>query len=624
MAGESDRDTPKRPHWCLGSDGGYKHGTTNEAQIREWWTQHPEAWIGMWPGPSGLLIIDLDGKDGKQGIEGWVSMPETNGDLGQCAIPTLSRAGFHVWFRRPQGVGISSRRGTLPKDIDVRCDAGGVVLYELPPEEKIQPAPAWLIQRLQSGGRAYDDGNRIIRGNVIDMGAEFQERGLYLDSLGGGKHAVTCPWSEEHSMNSGITETVIFEPSEEGAVWGFKCHHSHCDERTIKDVWRWITLQRSIEAAPDSIRYSQLVQSGALRCRPKPEPAETDDDEPDQEQTTAAGAFVAQSAEEFMKRRFPPKELLIENLLHRRDLVALGARRRNGKTSFLTNMAVALATGAPEFAGFAIPRPRRTLLVMLEDDGGEYQNLLRAVAGANDLGGRLRVLVRDDFEERGITIDAKDPKFQAVIMEHAIQHRADVVVLDNLAHLVAARYGDPEVIHDTMKWAYRLARTANAAVIIAAHPRKNGSGDGVVNLSSGTKIEFFESIMGSSHFINTTGSLWGLERDEVNDRVTFVGGRQRSEGGDRTLYIQRDDDGWFRVLDDAEANRINVINTTKRQQAWDLLPKSFTAVEGERFVNGVMKPSAFYGWLKLCVQARLLKPAGGLAVSSRRYTKAIN
>ena len=36
MAGESDHTTPKRPHWCLGSDGGYKHGTTNEAQIREW------------------------------------------------------------------------------------------------------------------------------------------------------------------------------------------------------------------------------------------------------------------------------------------------------------------------------------------------------------------------------------------------------------------------------------------------------------------------------------------------------------------------------------------------------------------------------------------------------------
>ena len=60
---------------------------------------------------------------------------------------------------------------------------------------------------------------------------------------------------------------------------------------------------------------------------------------------------LADTAEDFLARKFPEKEPLIEHLLHRRDLVALGARRRHGKTSFLTNMAVAMAIPVPDFLG---------------------------------------------------------------------------------------------------------------------------------------------------------------------------------------------------------------------------------------------------------------------------------
>ena len=74
-------------------------------------------------------------------------------------------------------------------------------------------------------------------GTVLDMKAEFEARGWYLHDLANGKHAVRCPWVEEHSGESGPTQTVIFEPTEEGTVWGFNCKHSHCRERTIRDVW---------------------------------------------------------------------------------------------------------------------------------------------------------------------------------------------------------------------------------------------------------------------------------------------------------------------------------------------------------------------------------------------------
>lgn len=69
-----------------------------------------------------------------------------------------------------------------------------------------------------------------------NMLAEFQGRGLYLRALAPPKHAVTCPWQSEHSTESGVSETCIFELETPDAPWGFKCMHSHCSERTIKDV----------------------------------------------------------------------------------------------------------------------------------------------------------------------------------------------------------------------------------------------------------------------------------------------------------------------------------------------------------------------------------------------------
>jgi hypothetical protein len=45
--------------------------------------------------------------------------------------------------------------------------------------------------------------------------------------------------------------------------------------------------------------------------------------------------------------------------------------------------------------------------------------------------------------------------------------------------------------------------------------------------------------MGSSHFINSTASLWGLDRPEGEDYSVFLGGRQRGDGNQKTCMIQR-------------------------------------------------------------------------------------
>lgn len=60
----------------------------------------------------------------------------------------------------------------------------------------------------------------------------FSQAGMYLRPLGGGKHAVVCPWAGQHSTCGGEydTGTVLFTSGREPA---FRCAHSHCQGRYL-------------------------------------------------------------------------------------------------------------------------------------------------------------------------------------------------------------------------------------------------------------------------------------------------------------------------------------------------------------------------------------------------------
>lgn len=67
------------------------------------------------------------------------------------------------------------------------------------------------------------------------LGAFTQKQGL-IKGFSKGKVEVTCPWVEEHT--GGVDDGTAFIVNENGSL-GFKCHHGHCQEKGLKDVWAW-------------------------------------------------------------------------------------------------------------------------------------------------------------------------------------------------------------------------------------------------------------------------------------------------------------------------------------------------------------------------------------------------
>jgi len=55
---------------------GFKSCTTDESTIKEWWKKYPEAGIGISCGHSGIVVVDIDIRDGKKGFDSFASLDQ--------------------------------------------------------------------------------------------------------------------------------------------------------------------------------------------------------------------------------------------------------------------------------------------------------------------------------------------------------------------------------------------------------------------------------------------------------------------------------------------------------------------------------------------------------------------
>jgi hypothetical protein len=74
------------------------------------------------------------------------------------------------------------------------------------------------------------------------------ESGLYQSHLGDGRHAITCPWVQEHTGGD-TGGTALIDPGPLNQWFGaFKCWHGHCESRRLGDVYRYMRQIRQVAA----------------------------------------------------------------------------------------------------------------------------------------------------------------------------------------------------------------------------------------------------------------------------------------------------------------------------------------------------------------------------------------
>jgi putative DNA primase/helicase len=110
--------------------GGLYKATTDEGQIRLWWTRWPNALIGVRTGAaSGMFAIDPDAPKRPGNVDGrdaWNNLA-TQHSLPPTRTHVTPSGGLHVLFRWRPDCPVSNTAAGLPAGIDVRGEGGYIV-----------------------------------------------------------------------------------------------------------------------------------------------------------------------------------------------------------------------------------------------------------------------------------------------------------------------------------------------------------------------------------------------------------------------------------------------------------------------------------------------------------------
>lgn len=130
-----------------------KLATRDPETIRSWWTQWPNANIGIAAEPSGLLVLDVDNKGDKRGSEEILKLEVEGLELPTTYEQKTPTGGVHYVYRTPSPV--QSKVNALARGLDIKSAGGYVVgAGSVVPAGTyagngldVADAPGWLVAR---------------------------------------------------------------------------------------------------------------------------------------------------------------------------------------------------------------------------------------------------------------------------------------------------------------------------------------------------------------------------------------------------------------------------------------------------------------------------------------------
>jgi hypothetical protein len=414
------------------------------------------------------FLRDLDFPDGLTAMSGngghaaWhVDLPNDDAtkELFSSALKALASRFTDAVARVDEGIYNAARIWKLYGAVAVKGDPSPdrphrrACLDALP--SAMAPLPRDLIARVAALGAltrpTVSAPPRHGRLAPLDLVAAFQARGWYKRPLGDGRHAVVCPWVTEHSGDSGVTESVLFEPKAPGESWGYKCMHSHCTGRTIRDVLRVLDLGPAPgEAAPDRDDASDEAPS--------------DPDAP-----SAAPILVRASLAEILA--LDPATLqtkyIVAPYLPENGLAALSSKPGVGKTKLALDLCLARATGGRWLGLPVVPGPA---LFWSGEQGRkeDYRNVqaLCRGRGVTTAPAYFFDVISDPALRFG------HPTMLAVILKLVAEHAELLIGIDSIRRAFAGEDIASDVADEFFRAVLVPLRAAGATVLLLAHPPK--------------------------------------------------------------------------------------------------------------------------------------------------------
>ena len=176
---------------------GFKDATCDPDGVRTLWEQTPSRYVGIATGSSGLVVVDLDCKNGAPGLDEWHKLKPK---LGKAAEDTMlvetPSGGMHVYYRA-NGHKVGSTAGRLAPGIDTRAEGGYVIAAGSPGylevddhgPERLRRLPALIVERMAyaetapaaAAKDAIPEGSRD--STLASLAGTMRRRGMEADEI---------------------------------------------------------------------------------------------------------------------------------------------------------------------------------------------------------------------------------------------------------------------------------------------------------------------------------------------------------------------------------------------------------------------------------------------------------
>lgn len=466
--------------------------TTDEAAIHRMFAAPAAAMIGVPTGtPSGLIVIDVDVKNGAQG-DAWLQ--ENADTLPPTRTHRTRSGGLHLVFRAPDGVEIRNSASRVAPGVDVRGN-GGYVIWPGSPGYAVADAadpaemPRWLIRaclppepEAPSPRPPTDPHERyvqsaidgeiaaVVRSGEGTRNDTLHKAAVKLGTLvGAGVMARSAAEAEllHAGQLAGLPSREVIATVKSGLDFGVSNPRQLPDRR---DVTRH-AAEPPPETPTDPGWWESLEQS-LIADAPPHEPNEADPPPLENGGIIDPRNWIAPA---------PLRQWLIQDWIPIGYATGLYGDGGLGKSLLLQQLLTSVASGLP-WLGHTV-RAGPAFGFMCEDDPDELHRRQEAIN--RDLGLQpqhlelLRYTSRLGLDNILMTFDDRNRPELAPLFKDLVQFlatfRPRLVVLDTLADI----FGGEEVKRAHARQfvqgvAGNIARAFECAVVVAAHPSASG------------------------------------------------------------------------------------------------------------------------------------------------------
>jgi hypothetical protein len=497
-------------------EGWHEWASNDPATVAGWWNGSPDANIGVLT--TGLLVADLDCKEGRRGLDTWMSL---HGGFDTLTVRTPS-GGLHLYYSGAEVANSQGEHGGLGPGLDVRGHHGYVIApgsvvdgraYRIEIDRPMAPAPRSIVALCRPPGfRAENASVALVAADNPQAIALATDAIARFPAAAQGEQSIAVYKLAAAVRDYGVSELMAAALM---AQWAARC----APPIPHDDVSRIVANAYLYAQNPAGAKHPEAM-FGKVDLPPLPVVHEPINGH------TVAGLHFGNAIPAADQQ---PRDWLRYRFLMRGHVTMLVAPGGVGKSLVQLTTAACLANGADVF-DFRAPHPgqwHKSVVYNAEDTLEEMS--MRLVAICATLGfdypttvGRIllisgkthgRVRIINGGKEIAVNEDALK-----MLMQWAMDPEVAMLAMDPLAKLHTAQEIDNMAMTFVMDVMEMMAEKAHVAVLLSHHTSKQSMSSSVRFAGNADSSRGAGSIINGPRFTFTLSSM--TEEDAAHYAIT--------------------------------------------------------------------------------------------------------